>query len=209
MLIKNFFFNLYILSSNLSFYLFLAIVFTSYLLLITSLRNKFFLFVMVTILYSIWGFFMNLDGMMLILLITEFTIVLLFLMTYIQLYSNYSFLQNSKLLTPVFLVLVVVLISYSPLSNYYNHISYYNHLSQIVSSDFFILYHFLFDKLPLLIIFITLIISFFSLFFIIFYFNLKLVKLQAHSVLKSIYFLRKQNLIKQTNFKNKTYTFQN
>ena len=152
---------------------------------------------------------MNLDGMMLILLITEFTIVLLFLMTYIQLYSNYSFLQNSKLLTPVFLVLVVVLISYSPLSNYYNHISYYNHLSQIVSSDFFILYHFLFDKLPLLIIFITLIISFFSLFFIIFYFNLKLVKLQAHSVLKSIYFLRKQNLIKQTNFKNKTYTFQN
>ncbi len=209
MLIKNFFFNLYMLSSNLSFYLFLAIVFTSYLLIITSLRNKFFLFVMVTILYSMWGFFMNLDGMMLILLITEFTIVLLFLMTYIQLYSNYSFLQNSKLLTPVFLVLAVVSISYSPLSNYYNHISYYNHLSQIVSSDFFILYHFLFDKLPLLIIFITLIISFFSLFFIIFYFNLKLVKLQAHNVLKSIYFLRKQNLIKQTNFKNKTYTFQN
>lgn len=146
---------------------------------------------------------------MLVLLTAEFTIVLLFLMTYIQLYSNYTFIKlevNYRILVGFFLLLVLF---YQPLNNFYFYTCYYKAINHIVSSDFYILYYFLFEKLPVLVILMTLIISFFSLFFIVVYYSLKLTKLDANKNLKNLYFLRKQNLVKQTAFKTKVYTFQN
>lgn len=208
MLLKNLFFDIYLISTNFSFYLGLLISLTSYYLLVSSLRRKFAIFILTIIVFSMWGFLHNLDGMMLVLLTAEFTILLLLIMTYIQLYANYTFL-TTKFSKYVYFIYIVIFIVYGGDNNcFFFFTSFYKGINHIVASDFYILYYFLFEKLPLIVILLTLIISFFSLFFIILYFNLKSIKLKANKELKSLFFLRKQNLFKQTSFNHKLYTFQ-
>lgn len=194
---------------NFSFYLMFAILMISISMLFATLRKRFFLFIVTVIVYSIWGFMLDLDGMMLVLLTAEFTIVLLFLMTYIQLYSNYEFVSNLSPVRYLFICIIFLPALYNPLQSFYFYTNYYSAINHIVASDFFILYYFLFDKLPILVILMTLVISFFSLFFIIVYYNLKFAKNKEKQNSKNLYFLRKQILVKQTNFSNRLYTFQN
>lgn len=156
-----------------------------------------------------WGFMLDLDGMMLVLLTAEFTIVLLFLMTYVQLYSNFEFVVNTSKLPYLVIFFILLPFSYNPAHSLNFYVNYYTSINHIVASDFFILYYFLFEKLPVLVILMTLVISFFSLFFIIVYYNLKLAKNTEKQNSKNLYFLRKQILVKQTNFNNRLYTFQN
>lgn len=208
MLLKNLFFDIYLISTNFSFYLGLGLSLTSYCLLFSSLRRKFTVFILTTVIFSMWGFLHNLDGMMLVLLTAEFTILLLLIMTYIQLYANYNFLTTS-FNKYVLIFYIIISLLYSGDNNcFFFYTSFYKSLNHIVASDFYILYYFLFERFPLLVVLLTLIISFFSLFFIILYFNLKSIKLKENKGLKSLFFLRKQNLFKQTNFNNKLYTFQ-
>jgi len=187
----------------------LLIVFFSFSLLFSDLRKKFAWFVCIIILYSVWGFMLDLDGIMLVFLSAEFTIFLLFLMTYLQLYSNYTYITTKVSYLPLIIFPLVSLFTVHNYNNFYFFHSYYKSLEHTVSSDFYILYYFLFEKLPVLTIMLTLIISFFSLFFIVMYFSLKLVKTSNYKKSKSIYFLRKQALIKQTVFSTRLYTFQN
>ena len=208
MLVKSFFFNTYLLVQNFSFYLAISVLFWSVFLLFSDLRKKFIWFMFIIILFSIWGFLMDLDGIFLVFLTAEFTIFLLFLMTYLQLYSNYNF-ASSQIRWWSFLPVLLVFVDFSPQTSYYFYFSFYKTVLHIVSSDFYILYYFLFEQVPVITVIVTLIISFFSLFFIVMYFNLKLVKNVSDKNLKSIYLLRKQLLTKQTTFSNKLYTFQN
>lgn len=194
---------------NFSFYLMFAMLMISISMLFATLRKRFFLFIVTVIVYSTWGFMLDLDGMMLVLLTAEFTIVLLFLMTYIQLYSNYEFVSNLSPVRYLFICIIFLPALYNPLQSFYFYTNYYSAINHIVASDFFILYYFLFDKLPILVILMTLVISFFSLFFIIVYYNLKFAKNKEKQNSKNLYFLRKQILVKQTNFSNRLYTFQN
>lgn len=208
-MLKSFFFNVYLLIFNFSFYLFLAITVVSFYLLNSSLRSKFTFFLINVVLFSVWGFIFDLDGIILVFLTAEFTIFLLFLMTYIQLYSNYSFVSVPN--KPLYLIafFATAMFIHKQTFVFFNFLSYYKCINHIVSSDFYILYYFLFEKLPLLVVLFTLIISFFSLFFIIMYFSLKLTKSSSHKSLKNLYFLRKQTLVKQTNFNTKLHAFQN
>lgn len=147
--------------------------------------------------------------MVLILLTAEFTIFLFFLMSYIQLYENFSFL--SKNFNIKFLVLIMIIFNILITSNIstFNFFNFYSSVCFVISSDFFIIYYMLFEVMPLLTIIFTLIISIFSLFFIALYFNLKLIKILQKKKIKNIFFLRKQSILKQTNFKSTIYTFQN
>lgn len=194
---------------NFSFYLLLVLVLLAVTMLFASLRKRFFFFILVVIVFSVWGFMLDLDGMMLVLLTAEFTIVLLFLMTYMQLYSNYQFLLKSVPYKSLLLPLALFVLYYNPLYSFNFYSNYYTSINHVVASDFFILYYLLFDKLPILVILMTLIISFFSLFFIVLYFNLKFTKNSQVLNSKNLYFLRKQSLIKQTTFNTRLYTFQN
>lgn len=208
-MLKTVFFNIYLLSLNLSFYLFLSIMFWSIFLLFSDLRKKFISFILVVFLFSVFGFLHDLDGIFIIFLIAEFTIFLVFLMSYTQLYSNYSFV-NSKLNISILVVVIVgFLLNYNVTNSFHFYYSYYNSLNYITSSDFYILYYLLFDQMPVLTLVVIFIISFFSLFFIIMYFSLKLVKSFSKLNYKNLYWLRKQSLLKQTTFSNKIYTFQN
>lgn len=209
MLLKNLFFNFYLLINNVSFYLILILIFSVLYFIFTSFRVKLVLFIFITVLFSIWGFLHNLDGMMLILLTAEFTIFLFFLMTYTQLYSNFSFLDSSSWNITFISLLVIYPLTYQTVQISTVSINYYQSLYHTVSSDFFIIYYLLFDVIPIVTILLTLIIGLFSLFFIILYFNLKLIKQNNSVKLKQIFFLRKQVLIKQTNYKSSIYTFQN
>ena len=207
-MLKTIFFNIYNLLNNFSFYLIICLTIISLTFLSSTLRKKFILFVLLVVFFSIWGFSFDLDGIFLVFLTAEFTIFLLLLMTYMQLYSNYTFLSsNVSYYFVIFLIFYLFIFNTS--ETFYTNVSFYKALNHFVSSDFFILYYFLFEKMPILVIFLTLIISFFSLFFIIMYFSLKLTKLKLQKRLKSFHFLRKQVLSKQTNFSSRTYTFQN
>lgn len=194
---------------NFSFYLMLSILVISVFMLFATLRKRFFFFIITVIFFSMWGFMLDLDGMMLVLLTAEFTIVLLFLMTYVQLYSNFEFVVNTSKLPYLVIFFILLPFSYNPAHSLNFYVNYYTSINHIVASDFFILYYFLFEKLPVLVILMTLVISFFSLFFIIVYYNLKLAKNTEKQNSKNLYFLRKQILVKQTNFNNRLYTFQN
>lgn len=194
---------------NFSFYLLVLMLVISVFMLFATLRKRFFFFILTVIVFSMWGFMLDLDGMMLVLLTAEFTIVLLFLMTYVQLYSNFEFTVNTPNMYYLVTFFLFLPITYNPLYTMYFYTSYYSAVNHVVASDFFILYYFLFDKLPILVILMTLVISFFSLFFIIVYYNLKFAKNVQKQDSKNLYFLRKQVLIKQTSFSNRLYTFQN
>lgn len=208
-MLKTVFFNIYLLSLNLSFYLFLSISFWSIFLLFSDLRKKFISFILVVFLFSVFGFLHDLDGIFIIFLIAEFTIFLVFLMSYTQLYSNYSFVSSNLNISILLIVIIGVLLNYNVTNSFHFYYSYYNSLNYIVSSDFYILYYLLFDQMPVLTLVVIFIISFFSLFFIIMYFSLKLVKSFSKLNYKNLYWLRKQSLLKQTTFSNKIYTFQN
>ncbi len=193
---------------NFSLYLAFMILLVSSLLLISDLRRKFIFFILSVLLFSIFGFLFDLDGIFLIFLTTEFTIFMLFLMTYTQLYSNYTFIKspyNYKLLLPF----IMIIFNLTPINNFYLFISYYKSLHNLVSSDFYILYQFLFSEQFLVTLLVILIISFFSLFFIIMYFSLKLVKTYLTKAYKYIYILRKQYMLKQAVFLTRLYVFQN
>lgn len=179
----------------------------SYIFLLTTLRKKFIFFVLIIVSFSLLGFLLDLDGMMLVFLTTEFTIVLLFLMTYLQLYSNFNFTTSDFSLKP--LIFITFLFVFSLDKNFFFYfLSYYRQIHHIVSSDFFILYYILFINVSIIVILITLILSLFSLFFILLYFNLKAVKNTFSKERQILHFLRKQNLIKQTNFKVIVNSFQ-
>lgn len=193
---------------NFSLYLAFMILLVSSLLLISDLRRKFIFFILSVLLFSIFGFLFDLDGIFLIFLTTEFTIFMLFLMTYTQLYGNYTFIKspyNYKLLLPF----IIIIFNLTPINNFYLFISYYKSLDNLVSSDFYILYQFLFSEQFLVTLLVILIISFFSLFFIIMYFSLKLVKTYLTKAYKYIYILRKQYMLKQAVFLTRLYVFQN
>lgn len=152
----------------------------------------------------------DLDGLFLILMVSEFTIFLVLLMTYLQLYNNFSFLVKVQSKKYLWLPFVVILLNFTDSSAVSLHfISIYKSLSLNLSTDFFLLYYLLFDKITLITVFLILIISFFSLFFIILYFFLKLTKQSEFKIFKTQYFLRKQALSKQIVFKNSLYAFQN
>jgi hypothetical protein len=199
---------MYLIITNIYFYLFLTLLSLSYLFLVSSLRVKFFLFTLLVILFSMWGFIYNLDGMMLVMMTAEFTILLFFLVTYLQLYSNFNFLNQKNKFNPLLIITILPIILYNFSNITLNFYNFYNSISHTVASDFFVLYLLLFSKLPFLVVIITLVISFFSFFFIVLYFNLKVTKISEKKHNKQLYFLRKQSLLKQTNFKTQLYTFQ-
>ncbi len=146
--------------------------------------------------------------MMLVMLTAEFTILLFFLMTYLQLYSNFNFLIKNTKLKPLLIIALIPMLFYNFTNITLNFYNFYSSIVYTVASDFFVLYLLLFNKLPILVVIITLVISFFSLFFIVLYFNLKVIKISEKKHNKQIYFLRKQSLLKQTSFKTQLYTFQ-
>lgn len=171
-----------------------------------NIRKKFFLLLILLIVFSGIGVYYSLDGLIMMFFISELTVILIFIVMFSQLYTfNIEKLKQHN----NYLLLIFFLINF----NYYevNIILYKNYYSYyvIVLNDFYYIYNAYFEKQVIPTILVTLIITFYSIFFILFYFNLKKNLYNIKNINKNLYLLRKQNILHQSNYNSKIRFFKN
>jgi hypothetical protein len=173
-------------------------------LTLSEVRKKFALLLIIIILICCIGFYYFLDGLVMMFLLTELTLVLIFIVMFSQIYG---YNRQSLKYKNVFFVIVVFFINFSyyeiKIINYKSYYSYYN----ILLNDFYYIYNNFFEKEILLTIVITVALTLYSVFFILFYFNLKSNLYKHKNFKKNLYLLRKQNIIHQSNYNNKINFF--
>lgn len=177
-----------------------------------TFREKFLYFFVCLVLVSSWGFFYSFDGIIILFLIAELLIVLLFLLLYLTL--NFELIQTyySK---PYFIIYFFfgLIFYFLPLQTnffvtFFQYINVYHQVFEIISGDFFLFFFFFFIIFPYFTILIGILLGFFSVFFILFYFNLKLYQQQQKNKNKNYLFLRKQQLLHQANYQSIIVNFQ-
>ena len=171
----------------------------------SNIRNKFFLFVVIFFLFSFIGLYYNLDGIILLFMISELSIILIFVTMYSQIYTLAS-KKEIKNLNFLFFFIAILNINYysTNLIKFTNYYSYYN----ILINDFYYIYNFFFEKQILLTIILIIIITLYSIFFILLYFNIKNMLNKESNKINNIFLLRKQNIIHQSNYNAKIRLFQ-
>jgi len=203
MILKNFinFFNIG--------YLFLFILFIFIInkfLFQTQIRIKFILLLILLILFSSISIFYNFDGLTMMFLVSELSVILIFIVMFSQLYTfNYEKTKEFNL----YLILLIIIFNI----NYYDisiisYKNYYNY-NQILINDFFYIYNLYFEKQILLTFITTIIITVYSIFFILLYYSLRGKLLSKNILTKNLYLLRKQNIIHQSNYNTKIRFFKN
>lgn len=172
-------------------------------------KVKYFLSFLATI--ALFGFSASYDGCILLLLLTEFFILLVFFLIYL----TADKLQDFFIVAPIsfrnfsfFTFFIYFLTVGFSLSGYsYQHFNFYEASLDVTTSDFFAFYQFFFIYAPLLVAYCGLILSFFIIFFVFFYFQLKKIQVQGLRRTLSIDILRKQNALKQSKHKAQIRVF--
>ena len=189
-------------------YLVLLILFgflISKFLLTVYVRFKFVLFLTnLTILSSISVFY-NFDGLTMMFLVSELSVILIFIVMFSQLYAYNN--ENNKESNLFLFVILLLNINFfeSSLINYKNYYSY----NEILLNDFFYIYNLYFEKQILITLFTVIIITLYSIFFILFYYNLRNKTQNKNLITKNLYLLRKQSIIHQANYNTKIKFFKN
>lgn len=201
MVLKNLITNFNILFVLL---LFILIHIINLFLIETSIRNKFFLFLILFFFFFCLGLYYSLDGIVFLFVISELSVLLIFITMFSQLYS-YSNKSIKSVSNIFFIILLVFNIIYydTKVLSYENFYSFYN----IQVNDFYYFYNYFFEKQILVTILIIFIITFYSIFFIILYFNLKKRQNTEQTKFKQLNILRKQNILHQSNYTTKTRIF--
>jgi hypothetical protein len=202
MILKNY---INFININYLVLLLLFVFLISKFFLTVYVRFKFVLFLInLTILSSI-SIFYNFDGLTMMFLVSELSVILIFIVMFSQLYSYNN--ENNKESNLFLFVILLLNINFfeSSLISYKNYYSY----NQILLNDFFYIYNLYFEKQILITLFTVIIITLYSIFFILFYYNLK-NKIQNKTLItKNLYLLRKQNIIHQANYNTKIKFFKN
>lgn len=202
MILQNFFslFNIFFLSS---FLIFIFIINKFFLEI--NIRRKFFLFLVIFFIFMCVGLYYNLDGIIMLFVISELSVLLIFITMFSQLYSYNS--KTTKINSVVIFVMLLVL-NYSFFDvhtlNYSNFYSFYN----ITLNDFYYIYNYYFEKQIFVTIITSFIITLYSIFFILLYFNVRKRQNLEQKKNKQIFLLRKQNILHQSNYFSQTRTFQ-
>jgi hypothetical protein len=210
-------FNIFLISGGLYFNgndLLLVFLFTAVIwgcLANTNFRYKVKYFLSFLVIISLFGFSASYDGCILLLLLTEFFILLIFFLVYLTTDQLHEFFIITPISFKVFIFstfLIYFLTVGFSLSGYsYQHYNFYEASLDITTSDFFAFYQLFFIYSPLLVAYCGLILSFFIIFFVFFYFQLKKTKIQGVKRASSIDILRKQNPVKQAKHKAQIRTF--
>lgn len=170
-----------------------------------DVRKKFFLFLIIFLIFLFIGLYYNLDGIIMLFAVSELSVLLIFITMYSQIYSYSK--KNKKMFSYlIFFCLIFVNIQYFEINllNYKSFYSFYN----INLNDFYYIYNFYFEKQILLTIIVLFIITLYSIFFILLYFNLKKKQNIEQSKISQINLLRKQNILHQSNFSVSIRNFQ-
>jgi hypothetical protein len=186
--------------------LFLILLFIlNQFLIETNIRKKFFLFLVIFFIFMVIGLYYNLDGIIMLFVISELSVLLIFITMFSQLYS---FNTKSMRINSMLFVVILFFLNYSffnsNLIKYGNFYEFYN----ITLNDFYYIYNYYFEKQIFVTILIMFIITIYSIVFILFYFNIKKKSNIEHVKYKQINLLRKQNLLHQSNYSSQTRTFQ-
>ena len=177
-----------------------------------SFRYKIYYFLLNICLFSIWGFCGSFDGLVLMMLVTEFSVAIFFIFLFITAkFKKEQTIISSKLLwahifAVIFLYLYSINLSFATYFYFFNNV--YPYMHDIVAHDLAILYYFVLYYNPILTIHLSVILGLFSLFFICLFFTIKFVKQIISPKPKEIFTLRKQLLYYQTNFGVRIRTFQ-
>lgn len=202
MILKNFinFINIF------NFILLLLFIYMiNFFLQTNNIRIKFLFFIILTFIISFLGLYYSLDGMVMLFLISELAIIVTFITMYSQLFSYNKTKKNFFI---YFFSFILIFFNYKfySLSNigYKNFYSFNN----TTANDFYYIFNCYFEKHVLMIIFVTFLLTMYSIYFILFYFNLKKFQNIEVKKNKNLNFLRKQNLIKQSNYYTPIRLFQ-
>lgn len=173
---------------------------------ITVFRVKFIYFLLFILIMAIWGMYASLDGFMLLLVMTEFLVILLFLITSM----SFNFISNSKRLPNAlfFVFYLATLLAYfwvmpstiSTFTHMYHKVYHYG-LEVINSADLFTFFWGFFVEHNIIVFYITLILSLFSMFFIWSYYTLRYLEQTGRVKAKTIELIRKQQSAKQALYK--------
>lgn len=106
-------------------------------------------------------------------------------------------IKFNKFLFLLFIIFIFNIDSQTTISS----INYYQAISLIITADYFFIYYFLNMFLDLTII-IALILGLFSIYFIILYYQIKFLYQKNKTKLKTIYLVRKQNMLHQAIYSN-------
>ncbi len=151
----------------------------------------------------------NFDGLALLLLLTEFTVIFTFILTYSTIYTNKVYEFREVKLTTLTTILTITILLYT-LSlgtlDCYLYTNYFSTIGVIINTDFFSLYYFFFINRILITFLLIIILSVFSFFFIILFFNLKNLKNNDKNKIKN--FLKKQEINNQITYQSHLRTFQ-
>lgn len=172
----------------------------------SNVRRKFFLFIIILFLTTSISLYYNLDGIIMMFLVSELSVILIFITMFSQLYGYNKKTNKYSTIFIFFIVFILNLEYYSTkVINYNNFYSF----SAININDFYYIYNFFFEKQIVVSIFVIFILTIYSIFFILLYFNFKKFQNYESSKNKSLVLLRKQNLIHQSNYNTKIRLFQN
>lgn len=207
-----FFYNIYSFI-YINFTIFFLAFFFNYvvyrLVLNQNFRMKLILFYLLLLIVSVWGFYYSLEGLVILLLLSELLIILLFTLIYLTLqFSGKNFIKSSLFLSILFLGFFFFTFYYSNNVKTIIYNNVYLDSGLLVSDDFFIFFYYFFIEYTEITIICGLLLTVFSIFFILFYFSIKLKTWRNNNKSKNLYLLRKQQLIRQANLKTSYYTFQ-
>ena len=203
MILKNFINLFNILNLSL---MFIFIFLINEFIISTNIRRKFFLFIILLFSTVSIALYYNLDGIVMMFLVSELSIILIFITMFSQLYGYNK--KNTKFSTLfIFTIIFILNIEYydTKILNYNNFYSF----SAININDFYYIYNFFFEKQITVTIFIIFILTLYSIFFILLYFNFKKFQNSESSKVSNLILLRKQNILHQSNYNTKIRVFQN
>lgn len=171
-----------------------------------DVRKKFFLFIILLFSTISIALYYNLDGIVMMFLVSELSVILIFITMFSQLYG---YNKNNTKFSVIFIFAIIFLTNLeyynTKILNYNNFYSY----SAININDFYYIYNFFFEKQIIVSIFIIFILTIYSIFFILLYFNFKKFQNSESAKVKNLLLLRKQNLLHQSNYTTKIRIFQN
>ncbi len=166
----------------------------------STFRKKLPIFFLFNFLAAVWGFYFSLDVFILFLLATEFLIISLLLLISFTLYYQRKDVRINyiNLRTLVFFCILSYFLyaDFGKSSFSYTYCNLYLGLTNILPTDLFLFFFVFFMTWPTFVYALTLILSFFTIFFILFFFKARSYQ-QAQERSKRSFILRKQCLAHQ------------
>lgn len=177
---------------------------------LTLFKAKLAYFAALIICTAVWCFYFSFDSLTFFFLSTEFLIITLFVI--ISLTSNFlkpkvygEFISLRSLMIGVNIVYFLTVVGLDGFSLFYY--SFYSSCKEVISSDLYTFYLFFFVDFTLVLVYLIIILSLFTFFFVLVYFQIKNCNSLQKRKKTFLFILKKQNILRQAVFKTQVSCF--